>query len=84
MAELIEDFTGAPCKCGWGNPLPSECLRDEWQREECGGSGCNRQFEYRGWHRPTETDREAFVIQSRPFPYRVAGRFARREPIDHA
>lgn len=77
---LIEDLSGAPCTCGWGNPIPCECLSHDWQRAKCGGSSCGKEYEYRGWHRPTESDREAFVIQSRPFPFRIAGRFASRNP----
>ena len=63
---IRESLSGAPCECGWKNPLPAEALRDDWQTSVCGGSGCDRLFEYRGWRCPTESDREGFVIQSRP------------------
>jgi hypothetical protein len=31
--DITESHIGAPCKCGWSNPLPSESLRHEWQGE---------------------------------------------------
>ncbi len=76
MADIIESYIGCPCACGCHNPMPYEALTHDWQVEQCGGTGCNRKFEFRGWHRPTESDRENFVIQSRPFPPRINGRFA--------
>ena len=76
--QVVEDSIGAPCTCGWRNPIPCECLSHDWQRAECGGRDCRKQFEFRGWHRPTESDREDYVIQSRPWPFRINGRFASR------
>ncbi|MBK9005317.1 MAG: hypothetical protein IPM41_16140 [Sphingomonadales bacterium] len=74
---VIESVYGAPCKCGWENPLPNETLKHEWQTALCGGANCKRKFQFRGAMRPTERDPENFVIQSRPFPLRKPnGKFA--------
>jgi hypothetical protein len=78
METYTESYIGVPCSCGYNNLLPQETLSHDWQRLICSYSGCKKRYEFRGWHKPLEDDRENFVIQSRPFPYRIKGKFAKR------
>lgn len=57
--------------CSWGNDMPTECLRDEWQRTDC--QRCRKPLEYRGRTTgPERPENGGYTIETREPPAEAA------------